>query len=262
MGKILHHEIIINDESDDYVIFVHGAGGSTRTWKRQTETFSKEYNLLLLDLRGHGKSTSETLSKVEEYTFELIAQDIIDVMNKIDLTKAHFVGVSLGSIIIRKVEEKFPERVSSILLAGGIFDLDLKLRFLSVTAKGLSYIIGHRLLYKIFARIALPKDSHKKSRDIFIHESNKMAYKEFGMWINLYHELSPTLKSLFQKKISAPTVVVMGSEDYLFYNTAKKYSDKFDNVFFEQVANCGHVVSIEKSEEFNSLCLNFLNRIN
>jgi pimeloyl-ACP methyl ester carboxylesterase len=204
---------------------------------------------------------SESLTEVDEYTFAVIAQDIIDVMDHLKLEKAHFIGVSLGSIIIRKIEEKYNDRVSSIMLAGGIFDLDFKLRILSVAAKGLSHIIGHRVLYKIFARIALPKGNHKKSREIFIQESQKMEYKEFGLWINLYHELSPTLKALFKAKINAPSMVVMGSEDFLFYDTAKKYAIKFENVWFEKVANCGHVVSIEQATEFNNLCLKFLKEL-
>jgi len=258
MNKLLHYETSSHEESKEWIVFVHGAGGSTRTWKRQIDTFKKDYNLLLLDLRGHGKSVSESLSIVKEYTFDLIAQDIIDVMNHVNIDQAHFIGVSLGSIIIRKIEQKYPTRVMSIMLAGGMFDLDLKLKVVSGLAKGLSYVMGHRFLYKVFARIALPKGNHKKSREIFIQESKKMAYKEFGMWINLYRELSPTLKGLFKVQIKAPSLVVMGSEDYLFRKTAKKYANKFENVWFEQVANCGHVVSIEKAKEFNLLCENFL----
>ena len=42
-------------QSDKWLVFVHGIGGSTKTWKRQINEF-KDYNLLLLDLPGHGES--------------------------------------------------------------------------------------------------------------------------------------------------------------------------------------------------------------
>ena len=40
----------------DWVVFVHGAGGSSSIWYRQIRAFRQHFNVLLLDLRGHGNS--------------------------------------------------------------------------------------------------------------------------------------------------------------------------------------------------------------
>ena len=45
-----------NSNNREWITFVHGAGGSSTIWFKQIKYFSKKYNLLLLDLRGHGKS--------------------------------------------------------------------------------------------------------------------------------------------------------------------------------------------------------------
>ena len=63
MNKILKYEIIDN-QKEDWVIFVHGIAGSTKTWKQQIDDFSKKYNLLLLDLPGHGNNAENTLNAV------------------------------------------------------------------------------------------------------------------------------------------------------------------------------------------------------
>jgi pimeloyl-ACP methyl ester carboxylesterase len=49
---------IKNSSNTQWVTFVHGAGGSSSIWFKQIRDFQKHYNVLLLDLRGHGKSQS------------------------------------------------------------------------------------------------------------------------------------------------------------------------------------------------------------
>ena len=70
-------------QSKAWVTFVHGAGGSSSIWFKQLREFSKHFNVLLLDLRGHGKSRMQ-LSNVfkKKYTFDVLAEDILAVLDK------------------------------------------------------------------------------------------------------------------------------------------------------------------------------------
>ena len=61
---MLKYEIIDN-HAEEWVVFVHGLGGSTETWKKQIDSFSARYNLLLLDLPGHGRNAEHTIHKVD-----------------------------------------------------------------------------------------------------------------------------------------------------------------------------------------------------
>ncbi|MFL2598998.1 MAG: alpha/beta fold hydrolase [Flavobacteriaceae bacterium] len=51
---MLKYSIYKNKDSSNWVTFIHGAGGSSSIWYKQIRTFSKKFNLLLIDLRGHG----------------------------------------------------------------------------------------------------------------------------------------------------------------------------------------------------------------
>ena len=53
---MINYSVYKNFESDQWVTFVHGAGGSSSIWYRQIKEFKKHFNVILLDLRGHGKS--------------------------------------------------------------------------------------------------------------------------------------------------------------------------------------------------------------
>ena len=68
--------------SREWVTFVHGAGGSSSIWYKQVRDFKKYFNILILDLRGHGDS-QPTLKDTfnSKYTFDSITQDIVEVID-------------------------------------------------------------------------------------------------------------------------------------------------------------------------------------
>ena len=87
---------IFPENSKEWVVFVHGAGGSSAVWHKQVKPFSEKFNVLLLDLRGHGQSKLKTDSK--NYSFKIIANDVLLTLQEHAIETAHFVGVSMGSI--------------------------------------------------------------------------------------------------------------------------------------------------------------------
>ena len=110
---------------------MHGAGGSSSIWFKQIRAYSAHFNVLMVDLRGHGKSQVQKKQlRFMTYTFEDISREVIDVLDLHKIEKAHFIGVSLGSIIIRTLSEIASERVASIVLGGAVVRLDFRSRFL------------------------------------------------------------------------------------------------------------------------------------
>ncbi|MBO7343462.1 MAG: hypothetical protein J6U45_05455, partial [Alistipes sp.] len=56
---MLHYRTIGNNPHASWLVMVHGAGGSIEVWYRQVSDFARHYNLLLVDLAGHGGSVGE-----------------------------------------------------------------------------------------------------------------------------------------------------------------------------------------------------------
>lgn len=245
-------------DSKPWVTFVHGAGGSSAIWYKQIKAFVKHYNILLIDLRGHGSSKNHLNSKVK-YTFRSVSKDVIDVLDYENVAKTHFAGISLGTIIIRQIAEDFPERVESMIMGGAIMKLNIRSRILMRLGIVFKSLLPYLLLYKLFAFIIMPKRTHKKSRNLFVREAKKLYRKEFLRWFRLTSEINPLLKFFRSVETSIPTLYIMGEEDYLFLPSVKQVVKK--NSSFTKlvvVPECGHVVNVEKSDVFNDAAINFI----
>lgn len=255
--ELLYFELHRIEADAPWMVFIHGAGGSTRTWKKQVTFFKGKFNLLLIDLRDHGESKG-LAENFAGFGFDVVASDVLHVMDSLNIREAHFIGVSMGSLIIRHLEQMAPRRVSSIVLAGGIFKMSRKLKVLVAAARLLTGILPFQTLYRIFALILLPKNNHVASRRVFIRESQKLRKKEVKKWLGLLKKLNTTLREMFNHRIKAPCLVVMGAEDHVFLKPAREYVERYGNVFLETIEKCGHVCNIESPAEFNRRCLRFI----
>ncbi len=130
----------------------------------------KYYNLLLVDFYGHG-NTEETL---ETYNFESVSSSIIEVLDHLNISKAHFMGISLGSIVGMAIGNYYPERVKSLILGGAAMRFTIKTTFLLYLSYVLKGLLPYMWLYKIFAWIIMPKKNHRKSRSVFVREAKKI----------------------------------------------------------------------------------------
>jgi pimeloyl-ACP methyl ester carboxylesterase len=255
---MLHTKKFIHSSSSKWVVFIHGAGGSSAVWFKQIKPFSEKFNVLLLDLRGHGQSKLKTDSK--NYSFKIIANDVLLTMQEHAIETAHFVGVSMGSIIIKQLYSLSPKTVQSMVFAGAVTKLNFKSRLLLRIGRIFNSIMPYMLLYKIFARVMMPRKNHEQSRKLFIKEAKKLMDKEFRRWFKLTAQLTAYLAELEQNTYKIPTLYIMGGEDNLFLTPVKKLlqNDRYSQL--QIVPNCGHVVNIENSIVFNELSINFIER--
>ncbi len=258
MVRVLNHQIYKKSDTADWMVFVHGAGGSTNTWLRQVVFFKQHFNLLLFDLRDHGLSKFPADESPEKYNFDLITRDIIHLVDYLEIVEAHFMAVSLGSLFVRKIEEYRPDLIRSVVFAGGVFKLSWKMQFLIRTGRFLSKFTPFSILYQMYAFILLPKENHKASRRVFIREAKKIQQLEFMKWLQLTREINSLLKESFNRAILPPSLVVMGSEDHVFLKPAKQYVEKYRNTLLKVIKKSGHVFNIERAKEFNEEVLRFL----
>lgn len=250
-----------NSPEKDWVVFIHGAGGSSSIWFRQIKTYSEEFNVLLVDLRGHDKSKEmSTMKKYykEKYTFKTVSKDVIETLDNLNIKQAHFIGVSLGTIIIRTIADMEPDRITSAVMCGAITRMNIRSRILIWMGHTFKRLVPFMWLYSLFAWVIMPKKNHEESRSLFVGEAKNLAKKEFLKWFRLTYDVNPLLRYFTEKEMDAPTLYIMGEEDHMFLPPVRKMVKDFNHSFLVVVEGSGHVVNVDKPDEFNRESLNFL----
>lgn len=251
---------LVENPNAPWVTFIHGAGGSSNIWFKQLRAFVGKYNVLLVDLRGHGNSADSENNARKIYSFDEIAQEVMVVLDHHQIKSSFFVGISLGSILARLIAETHPNRVDGLILGGAIIRLNFKSRFLVGFGNLTKSILPYLWLYKMLAVIIMPKKNHRESRILFVNEAKKLCQKEFLRWFKLTYELMPITKLIRSKEINIPTLYIMGEEDHLFLRPVKELVRMHQSSQLHIIPNCGHVVNVEQPDIFNEKALGFIRR--
>jgi 3-oxoadipate enol-lactonase len=100
------------------VVLSHGLAADLSMWQPQIDVLSRSFNVLAYDIRGHGGSGTTP----GEYTLELLAQDVLALLDTLDIDKAHYVGLSLGGMIGQQFGAAHGERLASLTLCATTSD--------------------------------------------------------------------------------------------------------------------------------------------
>ena len=246
----------INNKNKEWITFVHGFGGSSNIWHKQVRDLYKHYNLLFVDLRGHGKSKSIPL----DYDFNLstVCEDIIKVLEFLKIKSSHFVGISFGSVLILKLIETHKKYINKSILSGAITSFNHVSRFLLFCLNLLKNVLPNMLLYKLFAYIIMPKSNHKESRRVFVNEAKLIKGKAFSQLLDLIPDLTKYIMYLKPANFNKYILFLSGQDDYLFSEDVRRFSSKNPLHSYCLIENAGHVVNIDNPYVFNKKVLEYL----
>ena len=247
----------INNKNKEWITFIHGFGGSSNIWYKQVREISKSYNLLFIDLRGHGKSRGICLDA--DFNLVKSCEDIINVLKFLKIKKSHFIGISFGTLLIMKLIETHKQYINKSILAGAITSFNYFTRLLLLCLNLLKNILPNMLLYKLFAYIIMPKSNHKESRRIFIQEAKLMDRMVFKQWLKLIPNFKKYILHLNPINLNKYILFISGECDYLFSEDVKKFSLKNNLHSYCFIEGAGHVVNIDNHSIFNKRVIEYLN---
>lgn len=99
----------------EWIVFLHAAFVDHKMFQYQIEYFRGKYNILAVDIIGHGKSTDtergDSLAKMAVWIYDIMKAEKID--------KIHIAGVSLGAVLAQDFANRYPESVNSLACFGG-----------------------------------------------------------------------------------------------------------------------------------------------
>jgi pimeloyl-ACP methyl ester carboxylesterase len=260
-GVSLHYE---ERGSGPVIVWIPGTGNSGRVWERyQLPDFVDRYTCITVDNRGTGSSDSPE----GPYTVELMARDIEDLVRQLELQGAHFVGFSLGSVIIQELAIRAPELVGSAVLLSTWSSTDREEHIRRhYQARLLALEHAPREVFAAFAfwmwAPSFVDDEPERMAELekfFVSVSRsqpKHAYaKHFEA--DLSHDALDRLD-----QIHCPTLVVYGTEDLITlprYN--RRVADRIPGARIAEIPNAGHIAWGERPDRVNLAINEFLDSL-
>jgi pimeloyl-ACP methyl ester carboxylesterase len=253
------------------IFLIHGFGTKKEYWIAQSDNFSNEFKVITLDNRGAGRSGRPN----EPYTAEMLAKDVIGLMDVLKLEKAHFIGHSLGGAVVQHIAIMYPERVAKIILMNTFPDFPLDKSGLEMFKK--NQIVMYEAIRMDPIKGFYDKMKLRFSRDFLKIMKMEPDRKLHGivttnelMEINNIDPATPQdIKNLTNvlvthnvlnrlHQIKAETLIIAGDKDRLASKvSSEQLHEKIPNSILKVIQG-GHYINLEKAPEINQLIIDFL----
>ncbi len=106
------HAVVTGRAEGPVVVLSNSLGSTHRMWDAQLEALERRFRVVRYDTRGHGGSPVPD----GPYSIDDLADDLVALLDRLGVAKAHLVGLSLGGMTVMRVAARNPERVGRIAL--------------------------------------------------------------------------------------------------------------------------------------------------
>lgn len=221
------------------VILLHGGLGHSGNWGYQVPCLIRgSYRVVLMDSRGHGRSTRDTRS----FSYELMASDVLAVMDALDIEKASLVGWSDGACTALVLAATVPQRIASVFFFACNMD-----------PSSVTQIEASPTLQRCFSRHA--KDYAKLSR-------TPERFKNLVTDLTLMQRTQPNFSADDLAKISVPVIVVQGEHDEFIKREHAEYLVHcIPKATFLLLDGVSHFAPLQKPSQFCASILRFLAQV-
>lgn len=226
------------------VLLTHGYSSSSHMWEGQVGPFSKHFQLVRWDMRGHGRS--DYPADQGAYSEEATVADMAAILDAVGAKTAVIGGLSLGGYMSLAFHLKHPERTQALLIidTGPGYKKDEPREGWNVNAI--------KRAEKLEAE-GLPKGGGAETRTAPHRSADGLAKAARGM---LTQRDSRVIESL--PNIDVPSLVVVGADDAPFIAASDYMAAKIPGAKKLVIPNAGHASNIDQPKAFNDGVLGFL----
>lgn len=244
----------IDDRANgDWIVFLHAAFVDSGMFKKQFEYFSGKYNLLAVDIIGHGNS----LRTRKGDSAETMSYWINRIFEKHDIPAAHFVGVSLGSVFIQDFANRYEDRVLSLACFGGYDVNNFDPEKQKANSKGqMKMMLKALFSIKWFAKANKKISAYTSEAQDEFYKLNIRFRKKSFMYLGGLRKL---VNKYPKKQRRYKLLVGCGEHDIPMELEIVNEWAASENCGKAILQGAGHCVNMDKPEEFNKLLENFYN---
>jgi pimeloyl-ACP methyl ester carboxylesterase len=221
------------------VILLHGGLGHSGNWGYQVPALVESgYRAVVIDSRGHGRSTRDA----RPFMYELMAADVLAVMDTLQLEQAAMVGWSDGAVIGLMLASKAPTRVAGVFFFACNMDPSGTKEFVFTP------IIGRCL------------NRHKQ--DYAQLSATPDQFDEFSSAVGHMQATQPNYSARDLAQIGVPVAIVQSEHDEFIKREHAEYlARSIPNAEFIELPGVSHFAPLQRPEQFNIVMLAFLGKV-
>ena len=239
------------------LILLHGLGADGRSWEYQRAVFAEQYRVLVVDVRGHGRSAKPP----GPYSVPQFANDMFALLDHLQVDQFHLVGLSMGGMIGFQMAVDQPARFKSVTVVNSgpelvaqnwkerwqIVQRRLVLNFSSMEKIG--QFIGERLF---------PEPHQAEYLVMFVQQMRENDPRAYKAATNALIGWSVRAKL---NRIQCPVLVISGDMDYTPVANKAAYVREMPTAQLRVIENSRHGTPIDQPEAFNTAVLQFLHTV-
>ncbi len=247
---------IDGDRNKPKILFVHAFPHDRRMWSKQVNALSSEFCVITYDVRGFGESSVEN----GQYTMEMYADDLINIVDEIGGEKPILAGLSMGGYISLRVLEKAQDKFAGVVLMDTRSEADDNAGKLKranaikeITEKGVIEFATE------FVKGCVSDETLNGGTPAF-NQALEIAKSQdpIGVKGALLAMVSRTDTTDGLAELKIPTLVLVGEHDKLTPpETMKAIADKIPDSHFIIIPKAGHLSNMENPGEVNAAILKF-----
>ncbi|MFD1040184.1 2-succinyl-6-hydroxy-2,4-cyclohexadiene-1-carboxylate synthase [Virgibacillus byunsanensis] len=243
------------------VLMLHGFTGSISTWSNFVSNWKSEWQFIIIDLPGHGKTVTSTPRSMETFCLEM--KQFLEYLNE---TPVHLVGYSMGGRTALSLAMLHPELIKSLVLEsaspGLAYKDERKCRrehddnlARRIMDEGMESFIDFWENISLFStQKNLPLEKKQSVRD------ERLAQSEEGLAQSLRYMGTGSQPSWWKNlsQFTKPVLLVTGELDEKFTEINKRMKKQLSLAEFVICENAGHAIHVEKPEIFGKLVTEFI----
>lgn len=236
------------------VVLLHGLGSTKKDWDLQIPVLSQKFRVIAPDFRAHGNS--EKVPK--EQGVETMTEDIFQLLHSLQISKASFVGFSMGGAVCFDMAYSHPEIVDKLVIVNSGPDFNnAKDSGVDILAERTKIIKerGFQFLAETISHGMFPEEDQKNWRDEF---RQRILDNDEDAYLNTFGSLMKWGLDEKISEISHPTLVLASDMDYTPIEYKKAYVEKMKNAKLVVIENSRHGIVLDQAEKLNEELLKFL----
>ncbi len=240
------------NEKKETIVFIHPYGSSNSVFKNQIIYFKREYQLIVIDLPGHGKSG---------FSFNVTIKDVPEIIKSIlnnhNILRTHIVAIKEGALIAQAFSNVYSHYVSSMILAStySIYFDTYKIVQTQTRKKRLKEFFLWLLSFKNYKKTLIKNSAYtNEGRELF--KESMINFKRKSAFIKRGYKRF--YKLTFQQT-NFPIYLVCGNDDLeVIKDASLQFERKYNKVILEGYTNTKEVVFLDNQRLFNERMATFL----